>query len=171
MYVRMSWIGSKGRPLTSRKRVGMDTVFRRERHRLLLVRLRHLPRPGAAYLCRVHCWLHLEKWRIWSKSVGENSGKRKWPWFKMNTPLGFWADGFMANVKGLCRTIAWWQPCSGDQKTHHQCYLPWYQAGGTLTPARGHVFVGPVLGCICKKWEFLKQVRGRKFGKAQVTVI
>ena len=72
--------------------------------------------------------------RIHELSVGENSGKRKWPWLKIKTASGFWANGFKANVKGFYGTIAWWQPCSGAGRAQGQCYLPWYQAGGQQRP-------------------------------------
>ena len=50
VYVRMSRINSKGRPLSSQKWGAMDTVIPRGRHRPCWVWLRHLPRPGGMFL-------------------------------------------------------------------------------------------------------------------------
>ena len=50
----------------------------------------------------------------------------KWRLLLDFEPIGSWQ-----NVKWFCGTIAWWQPCSGPRKVHHDCYLSWYQAGGS----------------------------------------
>ena len=154
MYVRMSHKKSKGRPLRSRKRGGMDTVFCRGRHRLHLVRLRHLPWPGGHVFVGSTLGCVWKKWEFWSKSVGENSGKRKWPWFKMKTASGFWANGFMAKCKGILEELHDDNLAQVPRGSNINVIFHDIKLEAHLPRARGHVFVGPTLGCIWKKWEF-----------------